>query len=148
MSGHTSFEELLAEPYKRWYEFGWRSPNILYRRFRNKHQWIFRLKMAWQRATRGHGEDDLWSLNYALAKLTVAGCRAMREWGHGYPAEFSDDFGDGGGWAAWEAILLKIEAGFQAWLDEDGYFYDKPEQEAKFKEAMDLYAHWFGALWD
>lgn len=142
-----SFEQLLNEPYRRWYQFGLRSPEILYKRARVRH-WPFRLRMAWQRATRGHGDDALWSLNYTLAKLTVAGCHAMREWGHGYPAEFSEEHGDGGGWEAWEAILVKIEEGFQAWLDEDGYFFDKPEKEAKFKEAMALYSHWFGALWD
>lgn len=147
MTGHTSFEELLAEPYKRWYQFGWRSPIVLWRRNRASH-WRFRLRMAYQRAMRGYDDSQMWNLHYTLATLTVVGCRSLRELGHGYPAEFSDDFGDGGGWAAWETILLKIEAGFQAWLDEDGYFYDKPEQEAKFNEAMALYAKWFGALWD
>ena len=149
MAGHTSFEELMAEPYRRWYQFGWRSPKVLYARFRNKHRWIFRLRMAWQRATRGYGDDDLWSLNHTVAKLTVIGCRNMRENGYSYPTEFSDaPHGDGTGWPSWEAILLKIEAGFQAWLDEDGWFHDKPEQEAKFDEAMKLYAHWFSGLWD
>lgn len=105
--------------------------------------------MAWQRATRGYGEDDLWSLNFTLAKLTVAGCRYMREVKHGYPSEFSEPpNGDGRGWEAWEDILQRIEDGFQTWLDEDGWIYNKPEQEAKFKDAMKLYSHWFGGLWD
>lgn len=97
---------------------------------------------------RGYDDTALWSLNYELAKLTVAGCRYMREEGHGYPAEFSEEIGDGGGSEKWQDILLRIEEGFQAWIDEDGYFFDKPQEEAKFKEAMDLYAKWFGALWD
>lgn len=148
MTGHTSFEQLMNEPYKRWYQFGWDSPRILVARFRNKHRWIFRARMAWQRATRGHSDDQLWNLHYTLASLTVAGCRNMRENANSYPAEFSEEYGDGGGWEAWEKILLKIEAGFQAWIDEDGWFHEKPAQEAKFKEAMELYARWFGGLWD
>lgn len=148
MSGHTSFEELLDEPYKRWYQFGWRSPVILWKRNRAS-SWGFRLRMAYQRATRGYDDSDMWGLNHTLARFTVIGCRTMREHGYSYPIEFSDaPHGDGTGWPSWEAILLKIETGFQAWLDEDGWFHDKPEQEAKFKEAMELYAHWFSALWD
>ena len=137
-------------PYRRWYRFGWRSPKILFARLRNTYRPIFRLRMAWQRARRGYGEDDLWSINHTLAKLTVVGCRAMRESALGYPAEFSEEYaGEGaGGWEAWEDILRRIEEGFQAWLDEDGWFRDKPEQEAKFKDAMNLYAKWFSALWD
>ena len=105
--------------------------------------------MAWQRATRGYGDDDLWSLDHALAKLTVVGCRRLRESAHGYPSEFAEPpYGDGRGWEAWEDILLRIENGFQAWLDHGGHFFDAPLEAEKFKEGMDLYAKWFGALWD
>lgn len=150
MSGHTSFEELRETIGKPWYAYGSRSPHILFARLRNKHRPVFRLRMAWQRATRGYGDDDLWSLNHTLAKLTVVGVQNMRKWKHGYPSEFSEPEygGNAGGWEAWDAILRRIEEGFQAWLDEDGHFYDKPEQEAKFKDGMALYAEWFGALWD
>lgn len=147
-------EELSASvglpPYRRWYCYGWRSPGILVARLRNGHLPIHRLRWTWQRATRGYDDPSLWSLNYALAKLTVAGVKAMREWGHGYPGEFSEEYaGEGaGGWEKWNDILRQIEEGFQAWLDEDGWFHDKPEQEEKFKNGMALYAHWFGALWD
>ena len=103
--------------------------------------------MAWQRAARGYGDDQLWSLNHALANLTVAGVKTMREWANGYPSEFAESpHGDGSGWEAWDDILARIEGGFQAWIDEDGWFHDKPEAEAKFKDAMALYAQWFGAL--
>lgn len=138
------------EPYKRWYRFGWRSPGILFARLRNKWAPIFRLRMAWQRATRGYGEDDLWSLNFALAKLTVAGCRYMREEGMAYPGAFAEveHGGDGSGPEAWADILQRIEDGFQAWLDEKGWLDDKPEQKAKFDDAMTLYGKWFSGLWD
>jgi hypothetical protein len=141
-------EKIFANASKPWYRYGRRSPGILIARTRNKYQWVFRLRMARQRATRGYGDDDLWNLNHTLAKLTVEGCRAMRKWQHGYPAEFSDEYGEGGGWERWDDILRRIEEGFQAFLDTDGFFINKPEQEAKFKDGMKLYSHWFGALWD
>lgn len=147
-------EELSASiglpPYRRWYCYGRRSPGILFARLRNAHYPIKRLRWTWQRATRGHDDPMLWSLSHSLATLTVAGVKEMRKWAHGYPAEFSEEYaGEGaGGWEKWDDILRQIEEGFQAWLDEDGWFHDKPEQEEKFKNGMALYAHWFSALWD
>lgn len=134
--------------YRRWYRYGWRSPRILVARLRNKHQPIFRLRMAWQRARDGYSTDQFWNLNYALAKLTVEGVKRLREWETGYPGAFTDDYGDGGGWEAWDAILARIQTGFEAWLEHDGHFFNAPEAEEKFKDGMALYAEWFGALWD
>lgn len=154
MSNETELARLEKQlglpPYKPWYKHGRRAPRILYKRLQNKYAPLFRLRMAWQRATRGHGDDDLWNLNHAVAKLVVAGCKAMREWGHGYPAELSESFGyeGGDGFEKWMGILQQIEDGFQTWLDNDGWFYDKPEEEAKFKEGMALFSEWFSGLWD
>jgi len=151
-------ERLLGlPPYRPWYRHGRRGPRILVARLRNKHQPVFRARMAWQRATRGHSDDQLWDLNHALAKLTVAGVRAMREWAHGYPAEFCEpgdpglpeDFGARGGrWEAWDKVLAQIEEGFQLWLDCDGWFPEDSPEELKFNQAMHLYGKWFGSLWD
>lgn len=127
--------------YARWYEFGFRSPSILFARLRNKHRPIFRLKMAWQRARRGYSDEDCWNLHYTLARMTVVGVQKLREWAHGYPGELS-------GWEEWDAILARIEEGFQAWLDTDGWPHPKSDAEAQFNDAMALYAKWFGALWD
>lgn len=134
----TTLTDLL-EPHKPWYRYGRRSLPILLARSRNKHRPIFRLQMALQRATRGYGENDLWSVNYALAKLTVEGCRYMRKHGHGHPMELTPE--------EWDAILLQMQEGFQLWIDEDGWLRDD-DQEAKFEHAMDLYAKWFSGLWD
>jgi hypothetical protein len=149
MADMTTLEQLKKEIGRPWYSYGRQSPRILFARMRSKHRPVFRLRMAWQRATRGYDDSMLWGLDYALAKLTVAGVQAMRKWQNGYPNEFSDPpIGGGGGWEAWDDILRRIEEGFQAWLDEDGWFNGKPEQEVKFRDGMDLYAYWFSALWD
>jgi len=144
---HT-IAEVMAWASKRWYRYGWSSPGVLYGRLRSAHPWRFRFRMARQRAFRGYSDEQCWNLSHALATLTVTGVQRMREWKHGYPGEFSDEYGDGGGWNKWDGILKRIEEGFQAYLDEDGWFHDKPEAEAKFKDGMALYAEWFGALWD
>lgn len=145
-------EDELGFPRSRpWYGYGLNSPRIFFARSRNKHRLIFRLRMAWQRATRGYDSSDLWSVNHTIAKLVVVACRSMRENGMGYPSEFADPpYGDGQGWEAWEKILLKIEEGFQAWLDEGGspFYASNPQQQAKFEEAMQLFCHYFGSLWD
>lgn len=142
-------DELGLPRYKPWYGYGLESPRILFARTRNKYRPVFRLKMAWQRATRGYGDDDLWSLDHTLAKLIVVGTRQIRTNGISYPTEFSESpYGNGEEWEAWEKILLQIEEGFQAYIDEHGYFQDKPELEAKFKTAMSLLSFWFSGLWD
>ena len=145
-------------PYRRWYCYGRRSPSVLFGRLRNTYYPIKRLRWAWQGAARGYDDPSLWSVNHTLATLTVAGCRYMREAAHGYPAQFSEEYaGEGaGGWEKWDDILRRIEEGFQLWLDDDSFgSFDKngkwvtdTEREAKFKEALALYAEWFPNLWD
>lgn len=140
-------EELFRSASRRWYQYGWHSASVLYRRLRSKYSPLFELKWAWQRVRRGYDDPALFGLNHALATLTVAGVRYMRETKHGYPGEFSPEFG-GGGWEVWDDILARMEEGFQAWLDEDGWFTNNTIAEEKFHDAMDLYATWFSALWD
>lgn len=140
MSETKSFDDLRAKGYQRWYQFGASSPKILVARLRNKYRPVMRLRFAAQRVYRGHDDSMLWSLDYAVANLVVAGVKAMRKWQHGYPGEL-------GSWEEWDKILARIEGGFQAWLDADGWF-DKPEEQERFKDGMALFGEWFGGLWD
>lgn len=120
------WSELQTIAFRRWYE-------IRYRPF-------FRTRMMWQRARHGFSDEDAWSLDHHLAHVIVGGVKKLRVWAHGYPSELTPE--------AWDSILAQIEEGFQVWLDEDGWFHDKPEAEVKFKEAMHLFSYWFRALWD
>lgn len=139
-------------PRKLWFRYGKRSLHIAFARSRNKHRPVFRLRMAGQRLIRRYDDSMFWSLDHTLAEVTVAGVQNMRKWKHGYPTEFSDDAdfpgARGGGWDAWDDILRQIEEGFQAYLDNDGWFHNKPEEEAKFKKAQELQAYWYSGLWD
>jgi hypothetical protein len=147
----VEWDELNEYVSRPWYRYGWDSPRTLYERVQSKWMPVARTRHAWQRVVRGHDDPMLWSLNHALATLTVAGVQYMREAAHGYPAEFSEEWnpdGVAGGWEAWDDILRRIEEGFQAWLDNDGGWWADPAEEEKFKDAMKLYAHWFSSLWD
>lgn len=126
-------------PYRPWYRFGTKSPEIFYKRVLNKHEPINRLRRAWQRAVRGHDDRDLWNLNHAVAKLIVAGTSGMLEWGHGYPGELDSI-------EEWNEILTKIRDGFQAYLDDD--WLEHPDNREAFNEGMALFARWFEGLWD
>lgn len=133
-------EPYFPRPYRRWYQFGFRSLSVLYTRTRKRP--IFRARMMWQRAHRGFSDEDCWGLNNHLARVTVGGIKNLREWANGYPAELGSN-------EAWDAILAQIQEGFEVWLEHDGWFgTNDQEAEKKFKEAIALYGHWFGALWD
>lgn len=131
----NSLREYVMRP---WYGYGWHSPGVLIARLRNRWSPVFRLKMAWQRARRGHSDEQLWTLNSAVAELVIAGCNGMLEWGHGHPGELTPE--------EWDQTLTKIRDGFQAFLD-DNLHRDAVEME-KFKEGMELFSHWFAGLWD
>ncbi len=149
---HTEAEKSLGlGPRKLWFRYGKCSLHIALARSRNKHRPIFRLRMAWQRLTRGFDDSMFWNLEHALAQLIVAGVQAMRKAANGYPAQLAepDDLypdAQGGGPEAWDAILAQIEEGFQLYLDDK--HYDNPENEQKFKNALELLVEWFPNLWD
>jgi len=139
--GTTPWSELRDRPYRRWYQFGWRSPEILYKRFKNKHMWWFRLRMAWQRARHEFSEDQFWGLDHTVARLVVAGIKSQRAAAHGYPGEL-------GSWEEWDEILAKIQISFQVFLDHSGWWDESSEYEKIFQGGMALFAKWFGGLWD
>ena len=138
---------LSLPPFRPWYRFGSRSPRILIARFRNKHQFVFRLRMSWQRATQQFSDDQLWGLSHSSAQLIVAGIKKLRECANGYPMEFTLEYGNGEEWEGWELVLAEIEEGFQVWLDTDGWFGDDKKGEKKYNRALKLFARWHGALW-
>lgn len=133
-------DEVMEWASRPWYRYGWRSLGILVARTRNAHPWGFQLRMAWQRARRGYGDDDLWNLNHALAKLIVAGTSYMREYGHGHPMGTEPD--------EWNGTLDVIRLGFQEWLDADGWLEPGSDVDARFKDAQANLAHWWDGLWD
>lgn len=163
-----SFQSLLDEPYKRWYQFGWGSLGVLWRRFRYKHQPIAMLRHRWQRSRRGWSDRDIWSFDYYLATTIRDAVRHWLTWPpSGHP-------GDGETYEQWLHFLGQIADGMDAYIqyahgdlpddlrDEDGVL----RQEAisahveakraawdnggrqKYERAMDLLKEYLPAMWD
>lgn len=137
------FSELVAEGYKRWYQFGARSPRILWKRLRNKHMPLRRTRWAVQRARRGYSDSDVWGFDGYLAAVIAGGVAQLRANLHGYAPEV-------GSIEEWDEILAKIETGFRVYLDEDEkwLYGDDPELRAQVDEARELFVKWFDHLWD
>lgn len=133
------FSELVAEGYKRWYQFGIASPLILWRRLRSKHMPLRRTRWAVQRARRGYSDSDVWGFDTYLAEVIAGGVAQLRVSRHGYPPEL-------GGVEEWGRILAKIETGFRAYLDDDWWKDDA--RRAQVTEARELLIKWFADLWD
>ncbi len=108
------------------------------------------VKWSYQRARRGYADVDVWNANSALCKLISSFVRELRIRGHGIPGSFVDEDGncliD-----EWNAVLQKIEDGFEARLkvydceysDDD---FDKLDE--LFKDGMHLFVQHFDELWD
>jgi len=140
-----SFEDLLNEPYKRWYRFGWEGPGVAWKRFRSHHRPIRRAQTMWQRARRGWSEEDVWSLDSYLNDVLIGAVSRLRDTTNSYPATgitFQD----------WQRILDEIVQGITAAKNLETFesFKDEKYDEAMaaFNLAMDhLKNYWFD-LWD
>ena len=128
-------------PFKRWYQFGWRSPEILYKRLKGRYQPIFRSRMMWQRARRGWSEEDSWGLHYYLMHVISGSVQFMRNMPpHGHP--------NGVTYEEWSQILDEIVSGMEA-----AKIYDMNSEwpgkgEEAFNLAMNHLHKWFFSLWD
>ena len=124
------------------------------------------IKTSWQRSRRGWADRDVWSIDRHLDEIIPAMLERLRDKGHGYPAEFSEE-GDwpgakGGGAERWNEILDTIIRGFRAHreLVDMDYVYDferynleihRPREEdleEEIKRGMDLFVKYYSDLWD
>ena len=100
------------------------------------------VKFWWQRRTRGFDDSALWNLDQSLAKLIAPRLRAFRgEYTNkmgGHPAEIPHE--------EWDKHLGKMIGSFEFYAD--GLQYTDLEAWKKHNEGLELFAKWFGALWD
>lgn len=134
------FSELLAEGYRRWYQFGWRSPNILYRRLRHKYHPIFNWKMRRQRGRRGWADCDVWGLHSYLTDVIIETVAEMRETAHTHPGGLAFE--------EWLKILQEIEDGFRAAKAAGNCGVFAEGDEEKFSLAFAHLQKWWFTLWD
>ena len=96
----------------------------------NIFQFFYNLKYAWQRATKGYCDHDLWSLDYYYANMFSSSLKEMAEKSYGFPCELEQT----GGMEEWVKILNEMSLLFHNCL-EDNEAYDNPYAE-KYHEAI------------
>ena len=78
------------------------------------------LKWAYQRATKGFCDSDVWSLDSFLANLIGDSVKHLADTTHGYPPECTEE--------SWEEILLKIAECFKnadKWNNDVNIYYEE-----------------------
>lgn len=85
-------------------------------------QFFRNIKYAWQRATKGYCDQDLWSLDWYYANMFSASLKEMAESSYGYPCEFENEEN---GMEKWKAILNEMSLLFHNCL-EDNEAYTNP----------------------
>ena len=103
-----------------------------------------------QRGRRGFSDRDLWSMDLYFARVLAEAVGEFRKNTHGYPAYFESSV-PGEGEQEWDAILLRIQEGFQFYVaNSDGFdsLVADSESEKRFKEAWDLMGEHYASLWD
>lgn len=103
-----------------------------------------------QRVNNGFSDYDAFNGDNYLAWVIVGICKSLKN-GHGYPAELGND-----GWDEWMSILDEMIEGFEIHNEEPWVLGDTVEnnraridiQRAKTDRALELFAKYFGSLWD
>lgn len=97
------------------------------------------LKHLYQKITRGFGDNQLWSLDYNLAKIIYPRLKAFKEYKRmGYPSDLKPN--------AWEDMLDDMVFAFKDILDDDIGFDE--EKYKRREKGLRLFYERFGDLWD
>jgi len=89
---------------------------------------------------------DIYSLDHTLALIIHPCLVKFRSNLHGYPGDFHEEYGDGGGMKKWERILDKMILAFKL-ISEDEVHYDVKTQK-KIKIGLKLFGKYYQNLWD
>lgn len=135
----------------------WRHP------IENTKQFFCNLRFAWQRATRGYSNYDLYDLNDFYTRLFIASLNEFKKDMYSAPSEFYNE--EDGSIKEWENYLTKMRDCFYYSLEENypdnPYGYDmNPEKAVKWdmginrkrvekaEEGFDMMKKVFFDLWD
>ena len=124
--------------YKGWRWFWWNIKNF-FKTF----------KYAFQRATRGYSDYDVWNADCYLASLISTLVRRLNETKTSYPASlYKDGKSDEQASKEWSAILDEISECFEKY----GYYFDYDDfndyDETAVDRGLDLLKKYFRSLWD
>lgn len=101
---------------------------------------IRKLKHWLQKIFRGVGDDELWSLDFTLAKLIYPRLKAFRETTVSYPTNL-EDFNE------WQDILDKMLYSFEFLASDDKWDNFEKEASKEIQEGVELFGKYFMHLW-
>lgn len=109
-----------------------------------------RLRWFWQRRTRGFDDTALWNLDSHLAALILPRLKAFRSLPPaGYPSGLFSDPPDITCYEDWLAIIDQMVDAFELLADKDTSSWEWTDtQHQTMETGLQLFARWFGALWD
>lgn len=102
----------------------------------------------WQRRIRGWDDREIWDLHIEIARFALPRLEWYRATVTGYPGEFSEECGSGGGMDAWLAILDKMILAFTLLVAEYDGEIGFIESEDAINEGVALFGKYFRTLWD
>ncbi len=114
------------------------------------------IQFWWQRRTRGWSDDEIWSLDYTIAKFVLPRLRGLREVKQGVPfgayrpedlktheiSEEAQAYAE----ANWDWMLGEMIFAFEFTLEDCEWRFDDA-QRARRDVGMKLFAEHFGSLW-
>lgn len=110
------------------------------------------IKLLYQRLTRGWDDSVTWNLDSHLAEVILPRLKRFKELNtHAYPGRFpgSDRPDAVETFEEWHQVLDKMIFAFEWHCDEERKYgkFDEAEYE-RVKEGLQLFAIFYGALWD
>jgi hypothetical protein len=118
---------------------------IYWRTYYTIKDFIYSIKMAYQRVFRGYDDLAKWNLESHLAQEIKEVTFMMAQDSCGYPNGLTEK--------KWKQILLDISFGFGSYIEMRSGVYMGNEPEYKrlkkeFNKGMELFAKHYGSLWD
>lgn len=105
-----------------------------------------KLKLLWQRLTRGFDNTELWNLDDTIAQFVLPRLKAFRNYTNGVPIEYNS-------LEEWQEAIDKMIFFFESVIDNDWFWKadrtkeEMLEHEKKMHEGLELFCKNYSNLW-
>ena len=100
---------------------------------------LYRLKMIYQKLTRGYSDNELWSLDVTTAKFLLPRLRRFKEMNMGYPSHLTEK-----GWLDVQDAVIEA---METIVNEDIFSPGREERSAKSRHGLELFIQYFNHYW-
>lgn len=129
----------------------------------NIRQFFRNIKYAWQRATKGYSDPDVWEFDNFLAHVIAGGLNELSNCTHGFPCSLLVDNTENEEekFKKWQEILREISNDMLEYIniedmdvpedctDTFNWLLNKKEEaDNKYNKAMDAIKKWHRDMWD